>query len=156
MGYIELDDMEYSADGTVAPHGGFNEHYTGTLENGDILQLSHYGYYEGYEWEWKVYLPDEYPIQGYQSNYRSHTYPSAEEALEDFNECYEPRNWKSHSEWKAENGPVYVRCAECGWEGDSDDLDGETVYEDWGDVYYSKCPSCGEIEYEGRELFEEI
>ena len=157
MRYIELDDMEYTGDTHEnSVHGGYNEYYTGELENGDILKLAHYGYYEGRQWEWKVYVPEDYPIQCYQSNYRDHVYPSAEEALDDFYEYYEPRSWISHGEWKAENGPVYVRCLECGWEGDVDDLDRKTVYEDWGDVDCAQCPSCGEIEYEGRELFEEL
>lgn len=150
-----VDDMEYHGDPSSAhpDHGGFNEYYKYALDNGDILELTHYGWQGPYrKWEWKVYVAEDFPIQGYQTNYRDHTFPTAEEALDDFFLFYEGRRWLSRAEYKAQHGPTYYRCLECGWEGGSDEIDSVTVYEDYGDVSCLKCPGCGRIEYDGMEM----
>lgn len=46
------------------------------------------------------------------------------------------------------------KCKRCGWEGEPRELGSKTVYEDYGDVCCSVCPSCGAVEYDGFELFE--
>ena len=153
-----LEDMEYRGDPSSAnpEHGGFNEYYKYILDNGDILELRHYGYYAGRGWEWETYTAEDFPIQGYQMNYRGDHLPAAEDALADFFERYEGRRWLSRAEYKAQHGPTYYRCLECGWEGDSDDIESVTVYEDYGDVSCLKCPGCGRIQYDGMEFLVEI
>ena len=134
-----------------------NESYKGYLENGDILWMAKYGYYgDDRPWEWRVYVPEDYPIQPYRTSRRCYDMPTADDCLDNFYDHYEPRNWLSHAEYKAEHGPTYYRCLECGWEGDADELESVTVYEDYGDVSCWKCPGCHRIEYDGMELFEEL
>ena len=147
---INFGDMEYNE------HNG-NEYYKGYLENGDILEIRKYGYYgSDRNWEWAVYVEEDFPIQCYQRSRNCYEMPTAESCLENFFEYYKGRNWLSKAEQREQYGPVYYRCLECGWEGESEEVERETVYEDWGDVDCCKCPNCGRIEYEGRELFEEI
>lgn len=52
--------------------------------------------------------------------------------------------------------PIMWRCTVCGAEIDERDMDGCDVREDYGDVYVWKCPECGEIDYDGRELSERV
>lgn len=49
-----------------------------------------------------------------------------------------------------------VRCKACGWEGQWVEVGSKTVYEDYGDVSCSVCPSCHRVEYDGFEMFEDI
>lgn len=147
---ISLDDMEYRND-----EG--NESYEGYLENGDILWMAKYGYYgDDRPWDWKVYLPEKYPFQCYQASRRCYDLQTAEDCLDNFYEFYKPREWLSRSEYKEKYGPTYYRCLECDWEGDSDEIESVTVYEDYGDVSCPKCPGCGRVQYDGMDLLEEI
>lgn len=154
---LTLDDMTYSADTkrTNPETGGCNEYYRGNLDNGDVVQLSHHGYYANrYWWEWAVFVPDNFPFSAYQKSIRTHLPETAEDCLTDFHDCYKGRNWLTRAETAALYGPEYARCIECGWEGLADDLIPVTVYEDYGDVSSSKCPSCGRVERDGEMLFE--
>lgn len=161
IGGLTLADMEYNGDieGANPEHGGYNEHYRAILPNGDILRLSCYGYYAGRRdsWEWAVYVPEDYPVQCYQCNYRGHEQPTAEDALLDFFESFKGRKWKSLAEQEWESAPTRFRCLECGWEeSDGERLVPVTVYEDYGDVSCLKCPNCGAVQYDGMDIFEEI
>ena len=152
-----LQDMEYHRDLENPEHGGANERYIGYLDNGDLVELSHHGYYASRtEWEWAVFVPEDYPVQCYQRTGRWGGCQSAEEALADFEARYQPRTWRTVAEQRTAGDDPQVRCRSCGWQGSSFDLESETVYEGYGDVSCARCPSCGRVELDGDELFEEI
>lgn len=71
-------------------------------------------------------------------------------------ESYEEA-WDKLCEYGSQEQEIIMwRCTECGAEIDERDMDGKDVREDYGDVYVWVCPACGEIDYDGRELFERI
>lgn len=44
------------------------------------------------------------------------------------------------------------KCKSCGSVYPWDEVEGVTVYEDYGDVGCLKCPKCGRIQYDGEEF----
>lgn len=156
---MTLDDMDYTANDRTGEFGGFNEYYRGILENGDILWLKRYGYYDRpgdiRGWEWAVYVPEDFPVQWYAAKHPRTFCQTAQDALDDFGDRYEGRSWRTVSEQRADPDyePTIMRCEACGWEGDEHDIESVDVREDFGDYVALRCPSCGRIEYDGMELF---